>query len=219
MRPGAVVLEAQRVGQEPRDVSRVVDGAVLRPLEREADAAQGLPHAGLALLAEAAGEGPLEVEVIAAEGQRHPVAAGVALEEGLSSEERACLHARWIDQRAFQLNHPPPGQEPDWGGALALYASISAEDIHPFVSYRRDAGLAYGRWKLGDCAAAIALAEAACRHAGDSGFVRLRAMALLLLARILGDEAGTAARARALQIAQRLEDEELLWRGARLAPR
>ncbi|WP_437312353.1 hypothetical protein [Sorangium sp. So ce388] len=41
VRAGAVLLEAQRVGQEPRDVARVVDGAVLRPLEREADAAQG----------------------------------------------------------------------------------------------------------------------------------------------------------------------------------
>ncbi|WP_437506203.1 hypothetical protein [Sorangium sp. So ce1099] len=137
----------------------------------------------------------------------------------VAEHKRACLHARWIDQRAFQLNHPSPGEEPDWGGALALYASISAEDIHPFVSYRRDAGLAYGRWKLSERAAAIALAEAACRHAGDSGFIRLRAMALLLLARILGDEAGAAARARAIQIARRLEDEELLWRGARLAAR
>ncbi|WP_437577085.1 hypothetical protein [Sorangium sp. So ce887] len=140
-------------------------------------------------------------------------------EEGLSSEERACLHARWIDQRAFQLNHPPPGEAPDRGGALALYASISSEDVHPFVSYRRDAGLAYGRFRLGERAAAIALAESACRHAGDSGFVRLRAMALLLLARILGEDEGAAARGRALQIARRLEDEELLWRGERLAQR
>ncbi|WP_437714106.1 hypothetical protein WMF45_48820 [Sorangium sp. So ce448] len=68
-------------------------------------------------------------------------------------------------------------------------------------------------------AAALALAESACRHAGDSGFVRLRAMALLVLTRILGEEEGAAARARALQIARRIEDEELLWRGERLAPR
>ncbi|WP_437306423.1 hypothetical protein [Sorangium sp. So ce388] len=104
-----------------------------------------------------------------------------------------------------------------WGGALALYASISPEDVHPFVSYRRDAGLAYGRWKLGDRTAAVALAESACRHAGDSGFIRLRAMALLLLARILGDEEGAGA--RALQLARRLEDEELLFRAERVARR
>ncbi|WP_437957886.1 hypothetical protein WME76_42420 [Sorangium sp. So ce119] len=53
-----MALEAQRDRQEPRDVAGVVDGPVLRPLEREADPAQGLPHAELALLAEAAGEGP-----------------------------------------------------------------------------------------------------------------------------------------------------------------
>ena len=129
----------------------------------------------------------------------------------LSFEERACLHVRWVDQRAYQKNNPPGGEAPDLRGALALYEALPREDIHPFVSYRRDAGLAYGRYKLGDRAAAVELAEAAIGHAGDGGYIRLRAMALNLLARILGDD-GARARARALAIAKRLEDEELLGR-------
>ncbi|MGK3998217.1 hypothetical protein [Sorangium sp. So ce1024] len=44
-------------------------------------------------------------------------------------------------------------------------------------------------------------------------------MALLLLARLLGAMEGAAAGARALQIARRLEDEELLFRAERLARR
>jgi hypothetical protein len=116
-----------------------------------------------------------------------------------------------VDQRAYQKNNPPGGEAPDLRGALALYEALPREDIHPFVSYRRDAGLAYGRYKLGDRAAAVELAEAAIGHAGDGGYIRLRAMALNLLARILGDD-GARARARALAIAKRLEDEELLGR-------
>jgi hypothetical protein len=142
--------------------------------------------------------------------------AGRLLEQGeIPAVDRACLHARWIDQRAYQKNHPGEGRAPDLEGALALYGSIRQEDVHPFVSYRRDAGLAYGRWRLGDREAAVGLAESACRHAGDGGFVRLRAMALHLLARILGEDAGASARARALAIARHLEDEALLGRLAR----
>jgi hypothetical protein len=130
----------------------------------------------------------------------------------LSAEERACLHVRWVDQRAYQLNNPPAGVAPDHRAALALYQSLPSDEIHPFVSYRRDAGLAYGHFVLGDRAAAVRLAEAAIGHAGDGGFVRLRAMALNLLARILGEDAGASARGRALAIARRLEDEDLLGR-------
>ncbi len=130
----------------------------------------------------------------------------------LPASERACLHARWIDQRAFLANNPPPGQQPDPAAALALYRLIPSEGTEPFVSYRRDAGMAYARWKLGERGEAIALAKAAVEHAGDGGFVRLRSMGLHLLSRILGDAEGAAARERALAIARRLEDEELAWR-------
>ena len=130
----------------------------------------------------------------------------------LGPDERACLQARWIDQRAYRLNHPVDHCAPDWRGALALYASLPPGEVHPFVGYRRDAGLAYGHFKLGDHVTALAYAQSALEHAGDGGYVRLRAMGLGLLARILGDEAGAVARARALGIARRLEDEELLGR-------
>ena len=106
--------------------------------------------------------------------------------DDLAPEERACLQVRWVDQRAYQKNNPPVGERPDIR--------------------------AYGRYKLGDRAAAVELAEAAIRHVGDGGYIRIRAMALNLLARILGAEEGAAARGRALAIAKRLEDEELLGR-------
>ncbi len=130
-------------------------------------------------------------------------------EGALTVEDRACLEVRVIDQRAYQLNR---GGDEQARAALALYDGLSRVDSHPFVSYRRDAGRAYGYYKLGQREAAVVLAEAAIAHAGDGGYVRLRAMGLQLLARILGDEAGASARARALAIARRLEDEALLGR-------
>jgi hypothetical protein len=83
--------------------------------------------------------------------------------------------------------------------------------LHPFASYRREAGLAYGNHALGDREAALRHAQAAVRHAGDGGFVRLRVMGLLLEARILGSE-GEQSLQRAHAIALRLGDEELLSR-------
>lgn len=165
------------------------------------------------------------VEGFLASRQRSPERVAAALAEagerlaqadGLAADERACLHVRWIDQQAYQRNHPPDGA-PDLRGALALYASLPREDLHPFVSYRRDAGLAYAHHRLGDRAAAIGLARAAIGHAGDGGYLRLRAMGLQLLANILGPEEGARARARALAIAGRLEDEALAGRISREA--
>jgi len=162
------------------------------------------------------------VEAYLASRRKRPTELAAALDEAgrlladaddtRSPEARACLHVRWVDQRAYQLNHPPGGAAPDLHGALALYRALPSADLHPFVSYRRDAGLAYGHFMLGDHTAAIRLAEQALDHAGDGGYVRLRAMALHLLARIRGDEEGAPARRRALAIARRLEDEDLLGR-------
>lgn len=135
----------------------------------------------------------------------------------LGADERACLYVRWIDQQAYQRNHPADGSAPDLHAALELYASVVREEVHPFVSYRRDAGLAYAYHRLGDRLLAERLARAAIGHAGDGGYLRLRAMGLQLLARILGPGAGDPARARALAIARRLEDEELLGRISREA--
>ncbi len=131
-----------------------------------------------------------------------------ALEDGsLDEVDRACMHARLVDQRAYQLN-----RRDEHAAALALYDSLPTADVHPFASYRRDAGRAYGFYKLGHRAEALQLAERACEHAGDGGYTRLRAMGLLLLARILGRPEGDAAVARARAIADRLADRELQGR-------
>jgi hypothetical protein len=125
----------------------------------------------------------------------------------LGETDAACCRARLVDQRAYQLNRRNQHE-----AALALYESLPAADVHPFASYRRDSGRAYGYYKLGQRERAIELAQRACDHAGDGGYTRLRAMGLLLLAKILGPDAGASALARARAIAERLADDELLAR-------
>ncbi|KFE72485.1 hypothetical protein DB31_0748 [Hyalangium minutum] len=53
------------------------------------------------------------------------------------------------------------------------------------------------------------MAQRACEHAGDGGYVRLRVMGLLMVARIQGTPASASTLARAAAIAKRLEDPEL----------
>ncbi|MFT3773149.1 MAG: hypothetical protein QM820_47820 [Minicystis sp.] len=134
-------------------------------------------------------------------------------------EDRACLHARWIDQRAYELNKQRPGRAPDPAAAEALYRTIPTAGAPPFALCRRANGLAYARWKQGHRDEAAALAREAGRHAGDGGHLRLRAMALGMLARILGGEEGAAAHRRALAIAASLDDEALRLRFDRGRPR
>jgi hypothetical protein len=122
--------------------------------------------------------------------------------------ERACLFARWIDHRAYELNKGR-GRPPDPAAAEALYLQIPG-DGPPFALARRDNGLAYARWKLGRADEAADDARSAARHAGDGGHVRLRAMALSMLARIAPAEAD--AHDRAVAIARRLDDDLLSWR-------
>lgn len=135
----------------------------------------------------------------------------------LPPEERACLVARWLDQRAYQLLHPAPDEPADLASARALYERIPRGDAPLFVSCKRESGLAYVHHRLGDRELAIAHAESACRHAGDGGFVRLRIAYLGLLAHIVGPPGGDAIRARAGRAARALEDEELLSRLAQRA--
>jgi len=90
-----------------------------------------------------------------------------------------------------------------------LFAALPDADEHPFASYRRDAGRAYAAHKLGKRDEALALAQRAIEYAGDGGYTRLRAMGLLLVAKITGDK-GPVERARA--IAVRLADTELAAR-------
>jgi hypothetical protein len=134
------------------------------------------------------------------------------LAQEMPAEDRACLHARWIDQRAYELNKPRGGRAPDPAAAEALYRTIPVAGAPAFALCRRANGLAYARWKQGHREEAADLAREACRHAGDGGHLRLRAMALTMLARIAGGEEGEAAHRRALAIATSLEDEALRLR-------
>lgn len=125
----------------------------------------------------------------------------------LAPADAACFHARLLDQRAYQCNRAG-----EHAAALALFEALPTIDVHPFASYRRDAGLAFGYLRAGRPDEALRLALRACEHAGDGGYTRLRAMGLLLVARIQGSPAGDGARARAHAIAGRLGDHELLAR-------
>lgn len=130
------------------------------------------------------------------------------LSEVTRPDERACLRARFVDQRAYALN-----RRAEYAGAEALYRALPEADAPPFVLCRRANGLAYARWKQGHVDEAAALSREAARHAGDGGHVRLRVMALAMHARI--DPREQSAHARALAMSQRLEDELLLFRLSR----
>lgn len=134
------------------------------------------------------------------------------LGEPMPAHDRACLFARWIDHRGYELNKARPGRAPDPAGAEALYRLIPTDGAPPFALCRRASGLAYARWKQGFLDEGAALAREAVRHAGDGGHLRLRAMALTMVARIVGGEEGVGARGRALAIAASLEDEALRLR-------
>lgn len=126
---------------------------------------------------------------------------------GINADDHACLFARLVDQRAYPLNRAPSG-ETDHEGALALYQSIP-DDGPPFACCRRESGLGWTLLKLGRTEQALHHARASVSRAGDSGSLRLRAMALNLLATALGPKQGAAAKARVAAIAKALEDEEL----------
>ena len=69
----------------------------------------------------------------------------------------------------------------------------------------------------GRTADALALVQRAIAHAGDGGYTRLRAMGLLMQARITDDAALRATSIeRACTIATRLGDDELLARAGKL---
>lgn len=125
----------------------------------------------------------------------------------MTEADRACFAARLVDQRAFQRNRSGAFAE-----ALALYRALPTIDTHPFASFRRDTGIAFGLHRDGDRDGARQFAERAVRHAGDGGYVRLRAMGLLMLARVAGDR---DALERAAAIADRLGDAELATRVTR----
>lgn len=123
--------------------------------------------------------------------------------------ERDCYHARWADQRAYHLIHAGP--QPRLLAAAGLYRSIDVRSPAAFALFRRDHGLAYCHWKLGDRDRAIHHARAAAEQAGDAGLLRFRVMALQLLAHIAPREAQRLHR-RADRIITELEHADLMPR-------
>ncbi len=139
-------------------------------------------------------------------------AAELLAQAELEPDERACLQARWTDQVAYRRNRPRDGSAPDHAAALALYEALPDVGVPPFALCRRANGVGWSLLKLGRREAALDQARISVRVAGDGGSLRLRAMALSLLAAALGRDDGAAARARAIAIARRLEDEALRLR-------
>lgn len=128
--------------------------------------------------------------------------------------ESQCLRARYVGQVAHAHNRTGRIE-----AAEALHAALpDGPEVHPFARSRRANGLAYARWRQGDVEAARMLARSAATFAGDAGHVRLRAMALLMLARVArGTAEATEARRRAGWIAEALDDEVLRVRVRRSA--
>jgi hypothetical protein len=137
--------------------------------------------------------------------------AEASLAEVADPVDAACLRARLVGQRAYALTS---AAAPDLAGARALFEQLAPSEL-PFVAFRRDNGLAYCAWQLGDRAAGVALARRAADHAGDGGFVRFRILALNLLARMLDEPEAGQVRARSARLAASIEDEDLLARTRR----
>ncbi len=124
--------------------------------------------------------------------------------------DRDCYHARWADQRAYHFTHAGP--VPQLAEAARCYRSVNPHSQAAFALFRREHGLAYCHWRLGQHARAVGHARAAVEHAGDAGLLRFRAMALQLLARIEPDHASRLLD-RASRIAAELEHADLASHG------
>jgi len=99
----------------------------------------------------------------------------------ISAHDRACLHARLVDQQAYPLNRPEKGGAPNHEAALRLYESLP-DDAPPFARCRKANGMAWTLHKLGRREAAVHWARRSVQDAGDAGSLRMRAMALNALA-------------------------------------
>ncbi len=129
-----------------------------------------------------------------------------ALAAGIDEAEDAlCYRVRVNAQRAFVITHRDRGPEA-YRRAQELFHAVADDSGIPFVDYRRTAGLAHCAWKLGDAVAARKLAFKAAEHAGDGGFVRFRAMAYNMLARMHEGVDAVAYRDRADRLARSIGD-------------
>jgi hypothetical protein len=122
----------------------------------------------------------------------------------MEPDDRACYRARCVDHHGWHANVV----RRDHTAARALYEALP-EHGPPFARVRRDNGLGWSLLRLGDRAGAHACALRAVEAAGDGGSLRLRVMALGLLAATLEGPAAAAVRQRAAAIAERLDDEAL----------
>lgn len=122
----------------------------------------------------------------------------------MSDDDRACYRARCVDHHGWVHNVI----RRDHRAARDLYAALPTEGP-PFARVRRDNGLGWSLLKLGDPEGARACARRAIEAAGDGGSLRLRVMALGLLAATLDGDEADAVRQRATAIAERLDDEVL----------
>lgn len=132
-------------------------------------------------------------------------------------QEQDCYQARCADQRAYHAIHAIHAKHADpetrLPHAIRLYESINARSPAAFARFRRDHGLAYCHWKLGDHDRAVRHARAAVDHAGDAGLLRFRVLALHLLAHIEPNDARTLHR-RADAIIAELEHADLQLPGS-----
>jgi hypothetical protein len=130
----------------------------------------------------------------------------------LPDDDAACLRARYVGQVSWVHNQRLQFQESE-----ALHHALpDTPSTPPYARARRANGLAYALHKLGRREDALHQARLSARHAGDAGHVRLRAMALLMIARVAPDsEEGIDARTRAEAIARLLEDPTIAARAQR----
>lgn len=133
--------------------------------------------------------------------------------ETMSEGDRACYWARCVDHRGWHDNVV----RRDHAAARDRYAALP-EHGPPFARVRRDNGLGWSLLRLGDREGARACALRSVEAAGDGGSLRLRVMALSLLAATQEGEEAEATRRRADAIAERLDDEELRVRLRRRRP-
>lgn len=134
-------------------------------------------------------------------------AAEARLADVAPGDDRACWTARIVDMRGYVLNVV----EGDHEGAHALYASLPVDGPH-FAVVRRHNGLGWSALRMGRRDEARKHARRSLEAAGDGGFLRLRAMALRLLAETADGPEAERARERARRIARELEDPTLVRR-------
>lgn len=151
------------------------------------------------------------------ESRARPGAAPAALDAvpallaRLAGPDADCLRARHAGQLAHAHNHAGEHDR-----AMALHAALpDTPATAAFARSRRANGLAYGHHLRGEREAALVEARRAATYAGDAGHVRLRAMALLMIARVAGPvPEGRDAHQRASAIAELLDDDTLRRRAA-----